>query len=134
MADGPLVTVHALPVHAGRVVAFAVDAPGIPKGGGRWLPWTPLPPGGEPWATASALVDEWCGEALAAELRLVDALAADGGLALVFRAALTAMPEARRGAPHACAAADLDAVRGFARADLERWLGESAPAARPLVF
>lgn len=131
MADGVLVTVHALPVHAGRVVAFAVDAPAVK---GRWLPWTPLPPGGEPWETASALVDEWCGEALAAELRLADALAAAGGLALVFRAELTAMPGARRGAPHACDPADLGAVRGFARADLERWLGASAPAARPLVF
>ncbi len=132
MTNAPLVTVHAVPVHAGRVVAFAAEVPDDPGAGGRWLPWTPLAPGGEPWETASALVDEWCGEARAAELRLLDALAAGRGLALVFRAELTAMPDARRGVPHACAPADLDAIRGFARADLERWLG--APSARPLVF
>ncbi len=135
MTGAPRVTVHAVPVHAGRLIAFAVDAPDDPGAGGRWLPWTPLPPGGEPWEMASALVDEWCGEARAAELRLLDALAAGDGLALVFRAELTAMPDARRGVPHACARADLDAIRGFARADLERWLdaGE-APSAQPLVF
>ena len=135
MPDAPRVTVHAVPVHAGRLIAFAVDAPDDPGAGGRWLPWTPLAPGGEPWETASELVDEWCGEALAAELRLLDALAAGDGLALVFRAGLTAMPDARRGVPHACAPADLDAIRGFARADLERWLGAGeAPSARTLVF
>ncbi len=133
-------TVHVVPVFKGVLIAFDVDAP---EASGRWLPWTPLEHGGNPWETASAIVGEWCGGAVV-ELRLVDVIArgagAEWGLALVFRAELTALPGGERGQPHPCAPPEHGSVRGFAAADLARWLAQSPGGVAasshtpPLVF
>ena len=135
-------TVHVVPVFEGALVAFDVDAP---EARGRWLPWTPLAHGGNPWETASAVMDEWCDGAVA-DLRLVDVIArreeegGEWGLAIVFRAELTAFPRGERGRPHSCAPPEHTRVRGFAAVDLARWLamrpdgGATPPGAPPLVF
>ena len=129
MAGGVLLSVHVAPVLEGRLVAFVLEAGG-PKG--RWLPWTVLPPGGNPYEIASTVVDEWCDGAMS-DLRLVDVISREGDdgweLAIVFRAELTAMPLGARGAPRVCEAADLAAVQGFEAVDLERWQGGEAPTA-----
>lgn len=143
MADAVLLTVHVAPVLEGRIVAFVVDAPG----GGRWLPWTALRHGGNPYEIASTVVDEWCDGAMS-DLRLVDVISRETGdgweLAVVFRAELTALPRGERGAPRVCDPQDLAAIRGFEPVDLERWQGgggaEEAtlrapdPEDLPLVF
>ncbi len=131
MAGGVLLTVHVAPVLEGRIVAFVLEAGG-PKG--RWLPWTVLPQGGNPYEFASTIVDEWCDGAMS-DLRLVDVISRerDDGweLAVVFRAELTALPRGERGAPRICEAPDLATVQGFEAVDLERWLGSGAePGAR----
>ena len=121
--EGVLLSVHIVPVLAGRVVAFVLEAPG-PKG--RWLPWTVLPQGSNPYEIASTIVDEWCDGAMS-DLRLVDVISreGDGGweLAIVFRAQLTDLPHGNRGAPRVCEPQDLAGVQGFEAVDLERWLG-----------
>ena len=128
MADGVLLSVHVVPVLEGRLVAFVLDPPG-PKG--RWLPWTVLPQGSNPYEIASTIVDEWCDGAMS-DLRLADVISREGEggweLAIVFRAELTALPGHERGAPRACDPQDLAAVQGFDAVDLERWLGATAPA------
>ena len=129
MADGVLLSVHVVPVLEGRIVAFTLAAGG-PKG--RWLPWTVLPQGANPYEIASAVVDEWCDGAMS-DLRLADVISREGNggweLAIVFRAELTALPLGARGAPRVCEAADLAAVQGFEAVDLERWLGGGEAAA-----
>ena len=126
MASGVLLSVHVVPVLEGRIVAFVLDPPG-PKG--RWLPWTVLEQGANPYEIASTIVDEWCDGAMS-DLRLADVIsrASDDGweLAIIFRAELTALPSHERGAPHVCDAQDLAAVPGFEAVDLERWLGAGA--------
>ncbi len=123
MASGVLLSVHVAPVLEGRIVAFVLDPPG-PKG--RWLPWTVLPQGANPYEIASTIVDEWC-EGAMSDLRLADVISreSDDGweLAIVFRAELTALPGHERGAPRVCDPQDLDAVQGFEAVDLERWQG-----------
>ena len=130
MAGGVLLTVHVAPVLAGRLVSFVLD--GGP--GGRWLPWTVLKQGSNPYEVASTVVDEWCDGAMS-DLRLVDVISreGDGGweLAVVFRAELTALPRGERGAPHVCDPQDLAGVQGFEAVDLERWL--EVPAAAETV-
>ena len=125
MAGGVLLTVHVAPVLEGRLVSFVLD--GGP--GGRWLPWTTLAQGANPYEIASTIVDEWCDGAMS-DLRLVDVISreGDGGweLAVVFRAELTALPRGERGAPRVCDPQDLAGVQGFEAVDLERWLGAAA--------
>ena len=131
MADGVLLSVHVVPVLEGRIVAFVLDPPG-PKG--RWLPWTVLPQGSNPYEIASTVVDEWCDGAMS-DLRLADVISREGEggweLAIVFRAELTALPGHERGAPRVCDPQDLAAVQGFDAVDLERWLGGGAAATSP---
>ena len=90
MASGVLLSVHVVPVLEGRIVAFVLDSPG-PQG--RWLPWTVLTQGANPYEIASTIVDEWCDGAMS-DLRLVDVISREGEdgweLAIVFRAELTA--------------------------------------------
>lgn len=141
MANGVLLSVHVVPVLEGRIVAFVLDPPG-PRG--RWLPWTVLEQGANPYEIASTIIDEWCDGAMS-DLRLADVISREGDngweLAIVFRAELTALPGYERGAPHVCDPQDLAAVQGFERVDLERWLeggGAAAPAtegdSQKLVF
>ena len=128
MADGVLLSVHVVPVLEGRIVAFVLDPPG-PKG--RWLPWTVLPQGSNPYEVASTIVDEWCDGAMS-DLRLADVISREGGggweLAIVFRAELTALPGHERGAPRVCDPQDLAAVQGFDAVDLDRWQGGGGAA------
>ena len=128
MAEGVLLTVHVVPVLEGRVVAFVLEAGGP---SGRWLPWTVLKQGANPYEIASTIVDEWC-EGAMSDLRLVDVISREGDdgweLAVVFRAELTALPGHERGAPFVCDPQDLGGIRGFEAVDLERWQG-AGPAA-----
>ena len=123
---GVLLTVHVVPVLEGRAVAFVLE-PGGPAG--RWLPWTVLNQGANPYEIASTIVDEWC-EGAMSDLRLVDVISREGDegweLAIVFRAELTALPRGERGAPRVCDPRDLGGIRGFEAVDLERWLGTGA--------
>ncbi len=135
MAGGVLLTVHVAPVLQGQLVAFLLEAPGP---GGRWLPWTVLKQGANPYEIASTIIDEWCDGAMS-DLRLVDVISREGDdgweLAVVFRAELTALPRGERGEPRACESRDLATVRGFDAVDLERWLGGGAEAGSArLVF
>lgn len=127
--EGVLLTVHVVPVIEGRIVAFLLEAPG-PQG--RWLPWTVLPQGSNPYEIASTIVDEWCDGAMS-DLRLADVISRDGDggweLAIVFRAQLTDLPHGNRGAPRVCDPQDLAAIQGFEAVDLERWLGVVGEAA-----
>ncbi len=126
---GVLLSVHVVPVLEGRIVAFVLDAGG-PKG--RWLPWTVLKHGANPYEIASTVVDEWCDGAMS-DLRLVDVISREGSdgweLAVVFRAELTALPRGERGSPRVCDPQDHGSIEGFEAVDLERWLGAAAPAA-----
>ena len=123
MPGGVLLSVHVVPVLEGRIVAFVLEPPG-PKG--RWLPWTVLKQGANPYEIASTIVDEWCDGAMS-DLRLADVISGEGDdgweLAIIFRAELTALPGHKRGAPRVCDAQDLAAVQGFEAVDLERWVG-----------
>ncbi len=133
--EGVLLSVHVVPVLEGRIVAFVLEAPGP---GGRWLPWTVLPQGSNPYEIASTVVDEWCDGAIS-DLRLVDVISRDGDggweLAIVFRAQLTDLPRGLRGAPRVCEPQDLAVIHGFEAVDLERWLGVvgDEAAAEPTV-
>ena len=126
MAGSVLLTVHVVPVLQGQLVAFLLEAPGP---GGRWLPWTVLKQGANPYEIASTIIDEWCDGAMS-DLRLVDVISREGDegweLAVVFRAELTARPRGERGEPRVCDSPDLESVHGFERVDLERWLGMAA--------
>lgn len=129
MASGVLLSVHVVPVLEGRIVSFVLDPPG-PRG--RWLPWTVLEQGANPYEIASTIVDEWCDGAMS-DLRLADVISREGDhgweLAIIFRAELTALPGHERGAPHVCDPQDLADVQGFEAVDLERWLGVGGAAA-----
>lgn len=139
---GAHVAVYLVPVLAGQLVVFDVQAP---KVRGRWLPWTVMEYGANPYETAAALADDWC-EGLVTRLELVDALSfpfdADGWeLALVYRAELSGLPpgDAHR-APRVVVPRAADAMGPFDPVDLERWvLGDEpgrppAAGADPLVF
>ena len=130
MAAGVLLTVHVAPVLEGQRSSCPSSSMG--DRAGRWLPWTTLKHGANPYEIASTVVDEWCDGAMS-DLRLVDVISreGDGGweLAVVFRAELTALPRGERGAPRVCDPQDLAGVQGFDAVDLERWLVMSAAAA-----
>lgn len=143
---GAHVAVYLVPVFEGRLVVFDVEAPGVR---GRWLPWTVMEYGANPYETAAALADDWCEGAVAA-LEVADALSfpydLDGWeLALVYRAELMAPPggDANR-RPAFVAAGELDAIGPFDPVDLLRWVersaacdpgaGRSGGAGGPLVF
>ena len=115
MAGSVLLTVHVVPVLQGQLVTFLLEAPGP---GGRWLPWTVLKQGANPYEIASTIVDEWCDGAMS-DLRLVDVISREGDegweLAVVFRAELTALPRGERGEPRVCESPDLATVHGFER-------------------
>ena len=134
MAGGVLLTVHVVPVLQGQLVTFLLDSPGP---GGRWLPWTVLKQGANPYEIASTIVDEWCDGAMS-DLRLVDVISREGDegweLAVVFRAELTALPRGERGEPRVCESRDLATVRGFEPVDLDRWLDmvPTTPVAAPV--
>jgi hypothetical protein len=142
---GAHVAVYLVPVYEGRLVVFEVRAPGVR---GRWLPWTVMEYGANPYETAAALADDWCQGAVSS-LGVVDVLSfpfdADGWeLALVYRAELTARPtgDANR-APVVFAPGEADAIGPFDPVDLQRWVaGEPVPGTAraanpggdPLVF
>ena len=124
---GTLLSVHVLPVHEGRLVAFDISAP---EARGRWLPWAILDYGANPYETASALLDDWCSGTSTTDLRLVDVISrtaqdASWEVAIVFRAELTATPtgDAQRH-PHPCADGELEGISGFGAGEIARWLGE----------
>ncbi len=143
MPGGAHVAVYVVPVFAGQLLVFDVDAPGVR---GRWLPWTVLEYGANPYETAAALGDDWCEGAVSA-LEVVDVLSfpyeLDGWeLALVFRAELTTPPrgDAHR-RPVLVAPGRLDAIGPFDPVDLLRWVERGAACdpgvgrgADPLVF
>ncbi len=141
--DGPVkqgttVTVHLVPVHEGRLVAFDVRAR---EAQGRWLPWCVLEYAGNPYVTASELAEDWC-EGAISDLRLADVMSFSppgGGweLAIVFRVELTALPRQRDDrAPAVFEPGRFDAIGPFDPVDLQRWVetcppGASGGAARP---
>ncbi|MCX7616987.1 hypothetical protein [Tepidiforma sp.] len=121
---GAHVAVYLVPVFEGRLTVFEVEAPGLR---GRWLPWTVMGYGENPYETAAALADDWCDGAVAA-LEIADALSfpfdADGWeLALVYRAELTALPagDAHR-RPVQYPPGEADAIGPFDPVDLVRWV------------
>lgn len=124
-SGGTLITTHVVPVFQGSLVVFEVDSSAAR---GRWLPWTTMEYGENPYVTASAVVDEWCQGAVK-ELRLVDVIstALDSGvweLSIVFRAELSASPAAasqRR--PTLVAPEKAGRVGHFDQVDIERWVG-----------
>jgi hypothetical protein len=130
---GTHIAVYLVPVFQGRLVVFDV---GAREARGRWLPWDVLEFGGNPYETASALADDWCGGALS-DLALVDVMSfeVEGGgweLAIVFRAELTAAPagdDART--PFVFAQGSFDAIGNFDPVDLERWVTRQAEAMAP---
>lgn len=136
---GAHITVNLVPVYRGRLVAFDITAP---EARGRWLPWTILPFGGNPYETASDLAEAWCRGAVA-DLRLVDVMSfsvvrGSWEIAIVFRAELTEKPPSVRDRiPVTYEPGHLDAIGAFDPVDLERWLragpGDANGAAR-LVF
>lgn len=125
---GAHITVNLVPVFQGRLVAFDVTAS---EARGRWLPWTVLPFGGNPYETASDLAEEWCRGAVA-DLRLVDVMSfslvrGSWELAIVFRAQLTEKPPSLRDRiPSIYEPGHFDAIGSFDPVDLRRWV-ESGP-------
>lgn len=126
---GAHIAAYVVPVFEGRLVVFDVAAE---QARGRWLPWDVLEFGGNPYETAAALVDEWCGGAVES-LELVDALSLPFGaggweMALVYRAGLTEMPagDADR-QPYAYPEGAFDAIGSFDPVDLERWVRTDGP-------
>lgn len=124
VSGGAQITLHLVPVLAGRLVIFEVTAREVR---GRWLPWEVLEFGANPWAAAAALADDWCDVPLR-DLSLADVLSltpAGTGweLALVFRAELEALPagDAERH-PMLQAEGAFDAIGAFDPIDLERWV------------
>jgi len=67
---GAHVAVYLVPVFAGRLTVFDVTAPGVR---GKWLPWTVMEYGANPYETAAALADDWCDGAISA-LEVADVL------------------------------------------------------------
>jgi len=129
---GAHVAVYLVPVFAGRLTVFEVTAPGVH---GRWLPWTVMEYGANPYETAAALADDWCDGAISA-LEVADVLSfpfdADGWeLAIVYRAELTSLPpgDANR-RPVLFARGEAEAIGPFDPVDLLRWV-ERSPACDP---
>ncbi len=128
---GAHISVYLVPVYQQRLVVFDVAAT---QARGRWLPWDVMEFGANPYETAAALVEEWCGGAIS-RLSLADVMSfpSEGGgweLAIVFRAELTDMPpgdDAR--SPFAFREGEFDAIGRFDPVDLERWLLGGAEAA-----
>lgn len=126
---GAYVSAYLVPVFEGRLVAFDVTAP---EARGRWLPWTVLDFGQNPYEAASGLVDQWCQGAVT-DLTLVDVLSlpAEGGgweLAIVFRAELAAPPKgADDRHPFLFERGRFDAIAAFDPVDLERWVAAGPP-------
>ena len=129
---GTFLSVHVVPVHEGRLVAFDVTTP---EAEGRWLPWAILDHGGNPYETASALIDDWCRGSTMTDLRLVDVISrptpgSAWELAIVFRAELTGTPGGdERRHPHACDIGDYEGLCGFGAVEIERWLGSASAQA-----
>lgn len=130
-AGGTHITVYIIPVYAGRLTVFDVEAR---EARGRWLPWDVLDWGANPYECASALADQWCDVALT-DLTLADVMSfpfGEGGweLAIVFRAELAepARGDADR-VPFEYPAGEFDAIGPFDPVDLERWVGRAVPAA-----
>lgn len=136
MAGGAHISVYLVPVYQRRLVVFDVAAR---QARGRWLPWDVMEFGANPYETAAALADDWCGGAVSS-LTLADVMSFpfEGGgweLAIVFRAELTAMPagdDAR--SPFVFAEGEVDAIGLFDPVDIERWIGGTAvePSGEPV--
>jgi hypothetical protein len=128
---GLQVSVHIVPVHEGRLVAFDVKAGDVH---GRWLPWAVIDYRQNPYEAAALLADDWLDVPLS-DLRIVDVMSLDGPLggwelAIVCRADMTSLPrgdESRR--PFVYAPGEFDAIGVFDPVDLERWVGMGATAA-----
>ena len=131
---GAHVSVYLVPVFEGRLVAFDVTAQ---EARGRWLPWTVLDWGQNPYEAASGLTDQWCGGAVS-DLSLADVLSLDvpgGGweLAIVFRAELIERPPSQSDrTPFLFEPGQYDAIAAFYPVDLQRWV-ERGPASTPLM-
>jgi hypothetical protein len=125
--NGAHIAIYLIPVYQGRLVVFDVAAKAAR---GRWLPWDILEFGGNPWETASALTDDWCGGNIE-DLTLVDAMSFpfEGNgweLAIVYRAELTEPPQAddvRK--PFLYERGQFDAIGNFDPVDLQRWVEQS---------
>jgi len=137
-SGGALITTHVVPVFQGKLVIFDLESSAV---SGRWLPWTTMEYGENPYVTASAIVDEWCQGAIK-ELRLVDVMSnqIDSGvweLAIVFRAELSASPlPTPERTPTSVAPREAGRVGHFDQVDLERWVGmppDAAPSEK-LIF
>ena len=129
VSDGARITLYLVPVLGGKLVAFDLRAR---EAQGRWLPWTVLDFGANPYVTASELAERWCQGAVS-DLSIADVLSietAGGGweLAIVFRAELTAEPRPQaNGAVFVVAPGAIDAIGPFAATDLERWVARRSP-------
>lgn len=124
-AGGAHISVYLVPVYQGRLVVFDVAAR---QARGRWLPWDVMEFGANPYETAAALADDWCGGAVSS-LTLADVMSFpfDGGgweLAIIFRAGLTALPpgdDVR--SPFLFPEGEVDAIGLFDPVDITRWIG-----------
>lgn len=125
-----MVTVHLVPVHEGRLLAFDVRAG---EAQGRWLPWCVIEFAGNPYVTASELADDWC-EGAISDLALADVMSftTPGGaweLAIVFRAELTALPRPRKDrVPAVFERGRFDSIGPFDPVDLQRWVESKGPS------
>jgi hypothetical protein len=132
---GLQVSVHIVPVHEGRLVAFDVKTGELH---GRWLPWAVIDYGQNPYEAAALLADDWLDVPLS-DLRIVDVMSLDGPLggwelAIVCRAEMMALPAGdgeRR--PFVYGPGEFDAIGAFDPIDLERWVGPArlVPAEHP---
>ena len=135
-AGGTLITAHVVPVLKGELVVFELDSRAVT---GRWLPWTTMEYGDNPYVTASAIVDEWCGGAMS-DLRLMDVMSfrIDGDiweLAVVYRVELTASPEpTEQRTPVLLEPSQSGPIGRFDQVDLERWVGGQRPAPAQRLF
>jgi hypothetical protein len=125
---GLQVSVHLVPVHEGRLVAFDIRSGQVR---GRWLPWAVIDFRQNPYEAAALLADDWLDGALD-DLRIADVLSIDGPLggwelAIVFRAELSALPAGDQSrAPYVFKPGQYDAIGAFDPVDLERWVGVAA--------
>lgn len=130
---GAHISVYLVPVFQRRLVVFDVAAN---QARGRWLPWDVMDFRGNPYETAAALADSWCGGDISS-LTLADVMSFpfEGGgweLAIVFRAELTGLPagdDAR--STFVFGEGQFDAIGLFDPVDIERWVtAAGGPAAR----
>ena len=130
---GARITLYLVPVLDGQLVAFDLK---VSDQRGRWLPWTVMDFGANPYVTASELAEQWCQGAVSA-LSPADVMSfetPDRGweLAIVFRADLTVEPRPpANGTVSLLPPGGVDAIGPFAPGDLERWL-TLRPSAAPL--